>query len=70
MFPHTPGYDLFPCTVDIQAIVSFQHEYDVILMDIRMPVLNGLEAAKQIRALDRPDAKTVPIIAVTANAYR
>ncbi|NCC08100.1 MAG: response regulator [Clostridia bacterium] len=38
-------------------------------MDIRMPVLNGLEAAKQIRALDRPDAKTVPIIAVTANAY-
>lgn len=49
---------------------SKEHEYDVILMDIRMPVLNGLEAAKQIRALDRPDAKTVPIIAVTANAYR
>lgn len=38
-------------------------------MDIRMPILDGLEAAKAIRMLNRADAKTVPIIAMTANAY-
>jgi CheY-like chemotaxis protein len=43
--------------------------FDAILMDIRMPVMDGLTAAKTIRALDRPDAKTVPIIAMTANAF-
>lgn len=43
--------------------------YDAILMDIRMPVMGGLEAAKIIRAMDRADARTVPIIAMTANAY-
>ncbi len=43
--------------------------FDAVLMDIRMPVMDGLEAAKAIRALDKADAKTVPIIAVTANAY-
>lgn len=43
--------------------------YDAILMDIRMPEMDGLEAAAAIRALDRPDAKTVPIIALTANAF-
>ena len=44
-------------------------EFDVILMDIMMPVMNGYEAAKIIRTLDRDDAKTVPIIAMTANAF-
>ena len=44
-------------------------EFDVILMDIMMPVMNGYEAAKMIRTLDRDDAKTVPIIAMTANAF-
>ena len=44
-------------------------EVDVILMDIMMPVMNGYEAAKMIRTLDRDDAKTVPIIAMTANAF-
>ena len=43
--------------------------YDAILMDIRMPVMDGLEAAAAIRALDREDAKTIPIIALTANAF-
>ena len=43
--------------------------YDAILMDIRMPEMDGLEAAAAIRALDRPDAKKIPIIALTANAF-
>ena len=44
-------------------------EFDVILMDIMMPVMNGYEAAKTIRSMDREDAKVVPIIAMTANAF-
>lgn len=56
-----------------EAVEIFQKsrsdEFDVILMDIMMPVMNGYEAAKMIRTLDRDDAKTVPIIAMTANAF-
>ena len=44
-------------------------EFDVILMDIMMPVMNGYEATKMIRSLDREDAKAIPIIAMTANAF-
>ena len=43
--------------------------YDAILMDIRMPVMDGYEAARAIRATDRADSATVPIIAMTADAF-
>lgn len=48
---------------------SAPHEYDVVLMDIMMPGIDGLEATRRIRALDREDATTTPIIAVSANAF-
>ena len=43
--------------------------FDCILMDLMMPVMSGYEAARVIRGLDRPDAKAVPIIALSANAF-
>ena len=56
-----------------EAVALFRNsepgEFDAILMDIMMPVMNGYEAAKTIRSLDREDAKTIPIIAMTANAF-
>ena len=48
---------------------SKPYEFDVILMDIMMPVMNGYEATKMIRSLDREDAKKISIIAMTANAF-
>lgn len=56
-----------------EALRCFQessaYTFDVVLMDIRMPVMDGIEAAMQIRALEREDARRVPLIAMTANAY-
>jgi len=54
--------------VDMFA-VSAAGYYEVILMDLRMPVVDGLAATREIRAMDRPDAATVPIIAMTADAF-
>lgn len=48
---------------------SDKDQYDIILMDLQMPVLNGLEAVKIIRNSDHPNAKTIPIIAVSANTF-
>ncbi len=48
---------------------SKEGEFDAILMDVQMPVMNGYEATRAIRALRREDAKTIPIIAMTANAF-
>jgi CheY-like chemotaxis protein len=49
---------------------SAENEYNIIYMDVQMPVMGGYEAAEAIRALPRADAKTVPIIAMTANAFK
>jgi signal transduction histidine kinase/DNA-binding response OmpR family regulator len=57
----------------LEAVQMFQQtpdKYDMILMDVQMPVMDGYEATKQIRALDIPKAKTVRIIAMTANVFR
>lgn len=58
----------------LQAVRMFQEKpegyFDAILMDIIMPVIDGLTATNSIRSLNHPDAKKIPIIAMTANAFR
>jgi signal transduction histidine kinase/CheY-like chemotaxis protein len=58
----------------LEAVEIFKEKppytYDIIFMDIQMPTMNGYDAASAIRALNRPDAKSVPIVAMTANAFK
>jgi len=49
---------------------SAENEYNIIYMDVQMPVMNGYDASRAIRTLERGDAKTVPIVALTANAFK
>ena len=53
----------------LDILIKREHIYSLILLDLLMPVMDGLKATEEIRKLDRPDAKTVPIIAMTANAF-
>ena len=56
-----------------EAVEIFEHSepayFSAIFMDVQMPVMNGYEATEQIRLLSHPQAKTIPIIAMTANAF-
>lgn len=67
------GAQVTPATNGKEAVDIFcaseLDSFDVILMDMNMPVMDGCTAATKIRALDRPDAATIPILAVTANAF-
>lgn len=63
-----------PVSNGLEAVHKFEasdeETFDVILMDVMMPVMDGITATKTIRAMERPDAKTIPIIAMTANAFK
>ena len=67
------GADVLIACNGEEAVQTFEHSVigsiDVILMDVMMPVMDGLEATKKIRLLDRTDAESIPIIAMTANAF-
>ncbi len=71
---HDAGFNCTHVPNGKAAVEAFEksaiNEYGVILMDMRMPVLDGCEAASAIRRLDRADAKTVPILACTANTFQ
>lgn len=67
------GAQVVPAENGREAVEAFQKEepyfFDAILMDMQMPEMDGCQATEAIRALDRPDARTIPIVALTANAF-
>ena len=64
------GYEVLKAYDGDEAIkVLKRNEVDLLIMDVMMPVMDGLEATKAIRMLEREDAKKIPIIAMTANAF-
>ena len=66
------GFSVETVADGVEAVEAFTRHppgyYDLVLMDIQMPIMNGYEATRAIRALDRPDAKVLPIIALSANS--
>ena len=68
------GFEVETAENGLKAMEMFEgsprHWYDAVLMDVMMPVLNGYDATKRIRASEHPDAKSIPIIAMTANAFQ
>ena len=67
------GFTIRTATCGIDAVETVRNslpgEIDLILMDVAMPVMNGLEATRRIRALENPELASIPIIAMTANAF-
>lgn len=65
--------EVIPVEDGVQAVEAFEYavigHFDVVLLDVRMPHMDGFEAAQTIRELDRPDAKTIPIAAMTADVF-
>ena len=66
------GFSVETVADGVEAVEVFAKHppgyYDLVLMDIQMPIMNGYEATRAIRSLDRPDAKVLPIIALSANS--
>ena len=66
----SPGLQRAPAAGSTPFAAAPVGHFDAILMDVRMPVMDGLDAARAIRAMRKADAKTVPIFAMTANAFQ
>ena len=66
------GHEVTEAENGMEAVRLFRRTpdaFDIVIMDVMMPVRDGHEATRAIRAMDRPDAKTIPIFAMTANAF-